>query len=363
MKKIIAIFLAVLMLLSVSVSGLSAFAADGEVRLVATDSNPISLKEVEATKYFPSFDLETSEIDYGFNVILPDGSVQELITEYEVGADGTAGTGTATESGASKRYFTHGNASVNLDEAAEAKASGSLTVPVHVDVYVSVYSAEHNAYISFGNYQFVIYKRLVDSYIRSITPVSGEPAYIYEKSDAVNFENTVFEIEYWDFSKKTVKAETLLPVYIKPVYTLEGIPFRYVVNRDTKNIYISYVDGTCMFDYQTEKEFPFSSIEILGCTLEGDMPTSVNYKITWKDGSKTEYTSPIGRYSGYINFIDGYYVEVVTEGSKYVSTVEINIGGSLSHSKTYELEQQSFFARLIAKLVWFFKQLFSAGIF
>ena len=81
MKRLTAIFLSVLMLLSLTVSGLSAFAAVEEVKLIATDSEPISLKEVEATKYSPWFDLESSEIDYSFNVILPDGSVQELVRE------------------------------------------------------------------------------------------------------------------------------------------------------------------------------------------------------------------------------------------------------------------------------------------
>lgn len=359
MKRVTAFFLAVLMLLSVSVSGLSAFAAEGEVRLVATDSNPISLAEVEATKYSPWFNLESSEIDYSFKVILPDGSVQELDTEYEIGIDEDASEGeAATGTKAADRYHTHGFAFVNFDEAAEAKASGSLTVPVHVDVNVCVYSAEHGAYISYGEYRFVIRKRLVESYIRSITPVSGLPTYIYEKSDAVNFENTEFEIEYWDFSKRTVKAEMLTPVYVRPAYKLDDIFFRYAVNRDTKKIYVSYVDGTCMFDYKTEKEFPFNKIELLGCTIDGDVPTSIKYSVTWKSGRTQDYTATVNNYSGYINYIEGYPVEFYTEGSKFTSTVTVKLGEELSDSKTYEVQQESFFARIIAKIVMFIKQIF-----
>lgn len=360
MKRLTAIFLSVLMLLSLTVSGLSAFAAEEEVKLIATDSEPISLKEVEATKYSPWFDLESSEIDYCFNVILPDGSVQELDTEYEIGIDEDASESKIpAETKAADRYYAHGFAFVKFDEAAEAKASGSYIVPVHVDVNVSVYSAEKNAYVSYGVYRFTVYKRLVESYIRSITPVSGAPAYIYEKSDAVNFEGTEFEIEYWDFSKKTVKAEMLTPVYVRPAYKLNDIFIRYAVNRDTKKIYVSYVDGTCMFDYKTEREFPFSSVELLGCTIEGDMPTSINYCIKWKSGRTQDYTVKVDTYSGYIGYVEGYAVRFSTEGSRFTSTVTVTVGEELSDSKTYEAEQQGFFASILAKIVLFIKKVFS----
>jgi len=357
MKKITAVLLSILMIFSVSVSGLCVLAADGSVRVIATDTKPISLEEVEATKYSPWFNLEASEIDYGFSVIMPDGSVQTLVAEDEVSAEGIYDKTTGT---VVSKYLSYGYAFVEFEDAEEAKASGSFTVPVHVCVTVNEYNAEKSMFEKLGEYEFVLNKRLVESYIRSITPVSGLPTYIYEKSDAVDFSNTEFEIEYWDLSKKTVKAEAILPVYEKAEYSLNDVPFRYAVNRDTKKIYVSYIDGTCMIDYKTEKEFPFSEIELLGCTIDGDMPTSIRYCIKWKNGRSQDYSVTVNSYSGYIGYVEGYSVSFSTEGSKFTSTVTVKLGEELSDSKSYEAEQQGFFAKLIAKLALFLKQIFSS---
>ena len=94
------------------------------------------------------------------------------------------------------------------------------------------------------------------------------------------------------------------------------------------------------------------------CECIGDTMGSVTHK-----RGDEKYVKEVNAYSGYIDSIDGYPVEYFTEGSKYTSTVEISLGNSLKDSKTYEMEQQSFLQKLIAKIVWFFKQIFAAGIF
>ena len=135
------------------------------------------------------------------------------------------------------------------------------------------------------------------------------------------------------------------------------------MNHKTSKIYISYFDASCYIDIAEIREFPFESIELINCELKGDMPVKLVYQIN-RIGQATpeRYTKEVNAYSGCIDFVDGYPVSYSTEGSKYVSTVEISVG-NLKDSKTYEMQQQGFLQKLIAKIVMFFKAIFSAGIF
>lgn len=351
MKKFTAIILSVLMIMT-SLAPLSAFAESEVVRAFPNDSNPISLKEVNDAIYTPVFYLAHSDIDYSFSVVMPDGSVQPLGTEDEVSQTRTAGS----------KYINTGYAYVDFEECAEAQKNKETTVPVHVFVTVSEKNETTGRYEKLRDFDVIVEKILVPSYIKSITPIENAPEYIYEDSEAAHFDETVFLIEYWNDTSKTLKP-VRTSVDDVPHYTLDGKALIYGVNHDNSKIYVSYMDSSCICDNVWLKEFPFSSVEFLDCTLSGDMPTNLTYRIHYKDGTSKHFIKDVTTYSGYIDYIDGYAVTFSTEGSQYTSTVQVTVGGKISDSETYELQQQSFLQRLIAKLVWFIKQIFAAGIF
>ncbi len=341
MKKITAILLAMLMLFSVTASGLSVFAAV-DVSVECTDTNPISITDVKNTKFTSAYFLHESEIDYEIMVTMPDGTKQELNPDVNA-----AGTG---------RYKNYGYAYVDFEECEIAVLNGSTTVPVHIYVEVNeTVSGEKH-----GSYDFVIYKKLVNTYIKSITPVDGIPNFIYELSEAVNFNIAKFEVEYWNGRKATYSAVKTDEIDDKPAYTLNGAPLRYAINRYDSKIFVSYIDGSCTLGVSDVKEFPFLSIKITDCKLKGDMPEIIEYTIKWRNGRTESYTANVNSYSGNMNYMEGYNISFLTEGSRFVSTVTVSVG-DLKDSRSFEIEQQSFFARIIAKILFFLNKMFNAA--
>ena len=61
-----------------------------------------------------------------------------------------------------------------------------------------------------------------------------------------------------------------------------------------------------------------------------------------------------------MNYIEGYNISFSTEGSRFVSTVKISVG-DLEDSRSFEIEQQSFLARIIAKIAFFLNKMFNAA--
>lgn len=348
MKKFTAVLLAILMLVSCAPIAFEADAAGG-VTVYCEDYNPVSLAEVDAVEYNPCFYLSASEIDYKFSVEMPDGSKQVLNWDEETTAEAK-----------SSAYTNYGYAYVDFDECEKAVREGLGIVPVHVWVSVSQKKSGASAYTELGEYTFTFYKTLVDSYIKSITPISGAPDFISEGSSAYEMDNTVFEIVYWNNIPKQVSPVRQAGLGEKPTYTIDGKPLRYLVNQENMQVYLSYMDAIYICKVNEVKEFPFSSIQLLNCTLDGDRPHKMNYRITWKDGKKRDYAVTVNSYSGYVDYVDGYAVSFSTEGSKFTSTVTLDIGGKLSHGISYEVEQSSTISRLLAKIVLFFKQIFAA---
>ena len=342
MKKITALMLAVLMLFSVC--SVCTASAAGNVSAFCGDNNPISLAEVNAVEYNPCFYLSASEIDYRFILLMPDGSVQTLNYDKNAAAEG--------------KYFNYGYAYVDFDECKNAFEKGSSTVPVHV--WVSVSEKQNNTYKEIGQFEYTLNKTLVDSFIVSITPVSGAPSYLFENSGAYELDNTVFEIRYWDNKVENVKPVRSADFGEKPTYTINGKPLRYLVNHDNMQVYLSYMDATYICKVEETKEFPFEAIQLLDCELNGDMPKKIRYRVTWLDGKKRDYSATVNSYSGYVNYLDGYAISFSTEGSVYASTVTVEIGNKLSHGISYEIEQSSPISRFIAKIVLFFTRIFQA---
>lgn len=341
MKKITAVLLTMLMLFSVMASGLSVFAV-AEVSVECADTNPISITDVENTKFKAVYLLHESEIYYAFTVTMPDGTKQ-VLNPYTASTD--AG-----------RYSNYGYAYVDFEECEIAALNSSTTIPVHVYVEIT----DNYTGVKSGKYEFVVYKRLVSNYIKSITPVDGIPDFVYEKSEAVNFSIARFEVEFWNGAKQTYRAEKTDEIGEKPEYILNGAPLRYAINRYDSKIFVSYIDGNCTLGISNVKEFPFLSVKITDCKLKGDMPEMIKYTVKWKNGRTEDYTANVNTYSGNMNYIEGYNISFSTEGSRFVSTVKISVG-DLEDSRSFEIEQQSFLARIIAKIAFFLNKMFNAA--
>lgn len=349
MKKIISIFLALLML----VSSCGSFVAFGEYGLPirCEDNYPVIQSEIEGAVYTPVFYLSRSVFDYRFVITLPDGSEVPLQSD-----------GTENESKELPKYRCYGYAYVDFDEYEKVKEANSVAVPVHISVSLSEINKYGTGYDKATEYDMVVYKPLVENYIRSITPIENINAYAYENSETAFLNGTVFRVEYWDGSVKDLAAE-VAGYDERYHYTLDGNNLAYDVNHSMNKIYVSYFDAACNYDLEEIREFPFSAIRFVGCRLNGDMPTEVIYEVTFKENnSVVKYAKQVNGYSGYLDMLEGFPVTYSTEGSKYTSTVEVQLG-TLKDGKTYELQQQSLLQRIIAKIVWFFEQIFSSGIF
>ena len=202
-----------------------------------------------------------------------------------------------------------------------------------------------------------------EPYIKSITPVKNIPTYIYEGSESAFLDETEFKIVYVDGTSKTV---SLVKAYSdeKAHYTIDGEELIYDTNHQTQRIYIAYFDASNYIEVAEVREYPFESLKLVECELDGDMPVKITYEILRKGETQAQrYVKEVNGYSGYMDYIDGYPVAYSTEGSDYVSTVEVRVGDTLKASKTYEMQQQSFFQKLIAKIILFFKTIFAMGIF
>ena len=349
MKKIFSIFLALLML----VSSFGCFAVFGEsgVTVRCADNYPVIESEVEGAIYTSVFFLSSSVFDYSFVVTLPDGREVPLQSE-----------GTEDESKALTKYRCYGYAYIDFDEYKKVKKENSVAVPVHISVSLSEINDYGTGYNKATEYNTVIYKPLVGNYIKSITTIENINAYVYDNSETAFLDDTVFRVEYWDGSEKEF-TPVITGYDNRYHYTLDGNNLAYDVNRDMNKVYVSYFDATCSYDLEEIRAFPFSSIRFVGCRLDGDMPTEVIYEVTYKDNNRVvKYAKQVTGYSGYLDMLEGFPVTYSTEGSKYTSTVEVQLG-TLKDSKSYELQQQGLLQRIIGKIVWFFKQIFAAGIF
>lgn len=340
MKKITAVLLAMLMLFSVAVSGLSVFAAV-DVSVEFADSNPISIADVESSRFTSVYYLHESEIYYEVTVTMPDGTKQTLNSDPAVKGAG--------------RYSNYGQAYVDFEECEIAALNESATVPVHIHVEVTDnYKGEKH-----GEYDFVVYKKLVDKYILEIIPVTGIPNFIYEGSEAVNFSIAQFKVVYWNGLPATYMAKKTDEIGEKPEYTLNGAPLKYGINRYENKVFVSYIDSDYVIQMENVKEFPFISIKIIDCTLKGDMPQTIKYELKWRNGTTETYTANVNSYSGYINHVEGYNIGFETKGSRFMSMITLRVG-DIEDTESYEIEQAGFFARLIAKLTVFLKKVYSA---
>lgn len=351
MKKFVAVLLSILTVVSLF-SGATVYGAN-DVSVICIDNLPISGKEVNDAKVNSVFRLDDSMFDYSFDVIFPDGSRKPLKAEKDITA----------EDRRNALYLCYGEVYIDFEEYDKAVENKSSTIPVHLDLTLSKKDSASGIFEVQDFYKLTVNKPLVKSFVSSITPKENVPDYILENTESAILDDTLFEIVYWNGVRKELK-----PVRVsaeeKTEYTLDGKPLNYDVNHKTLKVYISYIDSSCTYDAREVRDFPFESIEILDCELQGDMPVKLIYQIKHKDKPVSDkYTKEVNAYSGYIDFIEGYPVTYSTEGSKYVSTVEISVGETLKVSKTYELKQQSLLQRIIAKIVLIFKQIFAAGIF
>lgn len=305
----------------------------------------VSVFENEMTLEDERFYLEDSGVDYNLVVTLSTGEEIELDTDNYFGE--------FTEDG---DYYVYAYMSVTYAQYMEAKRSNADAINVTVNCYVE--DEDYN----YTESEFQYEKDLVDCYVRSITPVSGIPTYIYENCDYIhNIIGGKFLVTYADGQK-----ETLTVAWDDYGYTLGGKDFSAYVDYDTKTLECEFIDGRFEKTIIPIAE-PFKTLEITECDYNSRYGTvNIKYDITLKNGTVKSFESMVD----FVEFNDvGYYIidsylgfdiylaasdYKIDENDKidadnYLFTVEIGYENAVSD--TYEIENpMGFFVKI---RVWF----------
>lgn len=282
------------------------------VSIQQLDNYPVSLYEIAEETLQLNYDdkLETdfSYIGYKYKVTLDNG--REIILSpgariYNIG---------------SSRAFLELNGYIYTNNLGEIIRNDDGTVDITVSAKIRSVRRYHQI-ISETTSTFK--KEIVDCIVKDLRFVGNTSVLAYKDCDHFFVDNAEFEITYGDGRKVVAKPE----ISENGTYqTLDGHRLESWTNDDNEDgaddsICVSILDfpGICETKL-TEKEYPFSSVEITDCTFDESYKiTSLSYTVTYKDGTvrhlKNQTPVESGR-SGFLDFyegsiftcLDGYYV-------------------------------------------------------
>lgn len=393
MKKVISLILCLFML--VTALPAAAFAAEEENVPEATvfpqevfseDNMPVSLEEVRtSTKYNTDLYLHKSVKNFEISVRLTDGGVHKidgtnpLEIYYEVWLDEIEESNTQSNYNSYEAYLqyveeTHnrikeenngnavafGKAYVKGEEALSAANKGEKDVTVYVRVDVYEFDAEAKRYMK-TNSETLSFKKACTPYYAKITPLSGMPQYRCQGAESINFDNAVFEIEY--YGGETVQRQAVYTkTIIKKQYELDGKPLNYTLGRgDSRFVLISFYDTEYIYEAPELMSDPFSDLEINSCVFEGEQLAEITYTVTYKDETKQTYTKPVlgdktDPNGEYLDYIYDYSVRVRTgKYSDKTTIVSLKLGGVGDYTICGHASGK-FFPDLIAKITAIFQE-------
>ena len=293
MKKIMAVILSVIMLMSLCGMQSSAFTIKlpTVTELKILDDEPISLKGLDYSAK------ERQEyIDYleeWYDIDIEDtGYLYEEINKFYLGdidveltlSDGSVATMNVDEYYEIDRYTEiRVSAYVTYDEYLELKESGADTVEITLDCsvysYVSSFSKDST---------FTVECDVVDCIIKSFKPTSTINYNLYELSDTLDLEGKKFSVTYADGTKKTLTAKFDAE---EEGYIL-GDESLFVWFNEDDTVEIQYIDEIYTHAVTYDNESPYESIEITDYTFneEESLLTSISYVITDNKGKQKSFT-------------------------------------------------------------------------
>lgn len=293
MKKITAVVLTVIMLMSLCGMQSSAFTVKlpTVTELEILDDEPISMKGLdysakERQEYIDYleewYDIDIEDMGYLYEEInkfylgnfdveltLSDGSVVELNVDeyYEI-----------------DRYTEITvDAYVLYDDYLELKESGADTVKITLDCYVYSYVSGISK-----DSTFTVECDVVDCIIKSFKPTSTINYDLYEDSDTLDLEGKKFSVTYADGTKKTLTAKYDIE---EELYVL-GDDYIYLWFTEDDKVEIQYIDEVYTHSVTWDNESPYESIEITDYAFneEEGLLTSISYVITDKKGKEKSFT-------------------------------------------------------------------------
>ncbi len=352
------------------------YADRGKVTAVSarsTDSYPVSMQEIEeGLGRYLGFRLESSLANYEVEVLLSDGSCHiingydpfdlgdndwiDINAEAITTAKPTDGK-VENENSADEGPLVFGRAYIDSAHGREILESNSASCTVSVLAKVYEYVEESRKYEKTGEYDLSFEKPLVEGFA-VIKPVSGLPEFLKRGSNSLDLEDTVFEIRYYDGTVKQEKPVLTKCTDIK-YYELDGRELKYSCYQGGGRICISYLDGKCYFSVSELKDYPYWDVEIDECVFEENRLTEITYTVICNDFKTTQtYTRKVTDPRGeYIDFLDGYYVQVYqTEETKLTSSVSLIVRG-VSDTIIWAHDYDNIFIKAIANIVVFFQRL------
>ncbi len=355
MKKLVAVMLSLIMLftaLPVCAFG----ASDSDVVPVSVeckDSYPLSLKEIEQAGYAEKFSLMTSDIDYEFEITLSDGRTFLAVNGLSLLPEDVEKFALDLGDGRVMIAFAH----VDTEECRQIKEQGGGRVPVYIEVNVFKYSLGLGISITpEKEYILQTEKETVPQFV-TVKPVSGIPEYVYEGATGVNFENTVFELKYYDGTVKNVT-----PVYTDEIgreFCLDGKPAVSYYDWDKKETSIHFLDAELTVPVKDVLPCPIKEVKITDVTCNGNLEMTVAFDVIYNDGTVKSYTKTAeakllsGRYS-YCGQIEGYNVIVGADTRIKDGEAVVSIGEIVS-TENFEIEYEGIYATFIGTIILFFR--------
>lgn len=215
---------------------------------------------------------------------------------------------------------------IDVRDYTEALEKGDNTIPVYYEVYLySSIDIELDCYEATGE------AKLVDCYVKSITPVSGVPEK-YEEIGTIesllgaedyDLEGAVFDIEYPDGSVERATVEAAYDEHGNEYRTLNGKEIYYYYDYDENGVIISYEDTECKIEVEYVP-FPISEIVIDDFQADDDLePVSVSYTVVLADETRQSFTyyfeqEPEVELLG----VKGYVAETVADKPIFIGTTK-----------------------------------------
>ena len=356
MKKITAVVLTVIMLMSLCGMQSSAFTIKlptvTGVKFV--EASPVSMKDFENSEKLVEEYLDYIEDELGIDISdsemfgdllgkLYDFYVEDGIVELTL-SDGSVVEVNLEEGCYEIDRYTDINvtAYVKYDDYIALKESKAETVDVTFEC--SVYS-----YISSisKDSTFTLEADIVDCFVKEFKPVSTINYKLYEDSDIIDLEGKKFSVTYADGTKKTLTAK----FDPEEGEYLLGDEHIYTLFSDNK-VWFGYMDEIYEHSVTFEKENPYESIEITDYAFsEEEGLTSVTYSIIDNKGNSKSFTSAVpvdteyGLYPSWeiLGVYDTYYVciesEDIIDWDTYEATgVELYLSIGDLYSDSVELD-------------------------
>ncbi len=323
-RKITAIMLVALMMMSLmsiqSFAALDFLRAPRPEKVEILDDIPVSLADIrynaEIIEELEAEGIELEEEDYRCCL---DASLLDY--EYEITlTNGKKVKYTNDDFGyveVDRIYEVSCEAYIEYEDWKELLESDLDTVEVHFEIYV--YSNLLERDVDEEPAVFTLEKSVVPCVVKSVTPVSGIPASVYEDYDYIDLEGAKFRVTYADGSKETLTAEqkvTDAEAFFPSVkYTLGGKDLVTYNDEDELTVYYEDAEYTCKL--KTVKS-PLEAVEITECdyTPEEGLK-SISYTVTYTNGKTYDFTKTFSEtesgtvmWYGIIDCFDGYYVNL-----------------------------------------------------